>query len=129
LKLQIKINGNTYDAEVEILDEVEGQFGSGIGGAVSADGQPIPAPGAYMPGQTADVHSPDEKQYRSPVTGMVVKVNVAPGQKVEANDVLVVIEAMKMEMKISAHHAGKVKCVNVAAGNSVKSHQVLVELE
>jgi biotin carboxyl carrier protein len=56
-------------------------------------------------------------------------MNVQPGLAVQANDVLLVLEAMKMETTITAHHAGRVKSVNVEAGNPVKLHQVLVEME
>lgn len=129
MKLQIKINGNTYEAEVEVLEEAEGEAGNGLNGTISAIGQPTPAPGAYTPGHVADVHSADEKQYCSPVNGLVIKVNVERGQEIQPKDPLMVLEAMKMETSITAHHAGRVKSVNVAPGNSVKLHQVLIELE
>jgi methylmalonyl-CoA carboxyltransferase small subunit len=124
LKLQIKIDGKTYEAEVEVLEE---DAGSGLNTPVTATGQP--APGAYTPSQGADVHSADEKQYRSPVNGLVIQVNVKPGQEVHPHDVLMVLEAMKMETSVTVHHEGRVKSVNVASGNSVKLHQLLVELE
>jgi methylmalonyl-CoA carboxyltransferase small subunit len=127
LKLQIKIDGKIYEAEVEVLKEDEDQASSGLEAADSATGQP--APGAYTPGHVADVHSADEKQYRSPTNGLVIKVNVVQGQQVRPNDVLMVLEAMKMETSVTVHHAGRVKSVNVAPGSSVKLHQVLVELD
>jgi biotin carboxyl carrier protein len=128
LKLQIKIDGKTYEAEVEVLEEDAGLPGNGADASDSSTGQPVPA-GAYTPGHVADVHSADEKQYRSPVNGLVIKVNVVPGQLVQPNDVLLVLEAMKMENSITVHHAGKVKRVNVTPGKPVKLHEVLVELE
>jgi methylmalonyl-CoA carboxyltransferase small subunit len=76
----------------------------------------------------AEAHAADEKQYRSPVTGLVIKVNVKPGQEIQPNDVIMVLEAMKMETSITAHHAGTAKSVNVAPGDPVKLHQILVEL-
>jgi len=57
------------------------------------------------------------------------KVNVAPGQSVEKNDLLMVLEAMKMETNVTAPGAGIVKNINVAAGGSVKVNQVIVEFE
>ena len=77
----------------------------------------------------AEGHAADEKLYRSPVTGLVIKVNVKPGQEIQVNDVIMVLEAMKMETSVTAHHAGKVKRVDVAPGDPVKVHQILVELE
>ena len=56
-------------------------------------------------------------------------MNVGAGQQVRPNDVLMVLEAMKMETSVTVHHAGKVKKVNVAPGQPVKLHEVLVELE
>ena len=123
MKLQITIEGKTYVAEVEVLDEESSDERSE---ATSA--QSLPA-GAYTPSRATETHSADEKMYHSPLNGLVIRVNVAPGQKFEAGDLLLVLEAMKMETSITAHHAGTVKSVSVKAGDSVKTHQVLVELE
>jgi len=83
-----------------------------------------------MPASAPVIDTGEEcKICRSPVTGLVIAVNVEPGQTVQANDVLFVLEAMKMENQVSAPHAGTVKAVNVVAGNSVKVHQVLLEFE
>ncbi len=90
---------------------------------------PVSAPGAYVPAQATGFTSANEKQYCSPVTGLVIRVNVKPGQYVEPNAVIIVLESMKMETSIAAHHAGKVKSVNVSSGDPVKLHQVLIELQ
>ncbi len=129
MKLQIKIDGKTYEADVEVLDEAEGQPGRARDLSASAMSQPTPAPGAYVPAQATVSTTAEEKQYCSPVTGLVIRVNVKPGQHFEPSDVLIVLEAMKMETSIAAHHAGKVKSVNVAPGDPVKLHQVLLELQ
>lgn len=129
LKLQIKIDGKTYEAEVEVLDETGNQPDDLPYPHYSATGQPVIAPGAYAPAGAQETHSADEKQYRSPVTGLVIKINVVPGQQVQPSDVIMVLESMKMETSVIAHHAGKVKSVAVAPGDPVKLHQVLAELE
>jgi methylmalonyl-CoA carboxyltransferase small subunit len=127
LKLQITIEGKIYTAEVEVLED--GAAEDMAGGVLdSVVAQTLP-PGAYTPSRAAETHSADEKLYHSPLTGLVIRVNVVPGQQFHAGDLLVVLEAMKMETSITAHHAGKVKTVSVKAGDSVKLHQVLVELE
>jgi biotin carboxyl carrier protein len=64
-----------------------------------------------------------------PISGIVVMVSAQPGQSIQANDVLLVLEARKMETSITAPIAGKVTRVNVAAGDSVKGGQVLIEFE
>jgi glutaconyl-CoA/methylmalonyl-CoA decarboxylase subunit gamma len=127
LKLRITIDGKAYEAEVEILDTPE-----------SAPEYPPypPAPAAYVPvevpvplaaPQTAEPHNDNE--CRSPVTGMVISVGVEQGQAVEPNQVVMVLESMKMEMQITAPQAAQVKNVLVSPGSSVKVNQLLVEFE
>jgi acetyl-CoA/propionyl-CoA carboxylase biotin carboxyl carrier protein len=65
---------------------------------------------------------------RSPMQGTVLRVGVEAGDEVAAGQVLVVVEAMKMENEIVAHHAGAVDEVGVAVGDQVASGQALVRL-
>jgi methylmalonyl-CoA carboxyltransferase small subunit len=128
LKLRITIDGKTYAADVEMLQEDEGERMPGSEQPTS-DAEADPAPGAYRPIQSADGHSADEKLYRSPVTGLVIKVNVKPGEMVRSGEVMLVLEAMKMETSVTAHHEGRVKSVHITGGEPVKLHQILIELE
>ncbi len=126
MKLRITIEGKTYDVDVELVDEL----------AVS------PAP---LPAATVKIASPlpptppirgrrgvkqeDDGTLRSPLAAVVVAIAAAAGQKVEKGDLLMVIEAMKMETSIVAEAAGTVKAVPVAVGHAVKPGQALVEFE
>lgn len=65
----------------------------------------------------------------APMPGRVVRVLVAAGDRVEAGQSLVVVEAMKMENEISAPRAGRVGEVGVAAGQSVESGRLLLTIE
>jgi methylmalonyl-CoA carboxyltransferase small subunit len=76
-----------------------------------------------------DSDSHEDKLCRSPLAGIVVQVPVAPGQQLQVNDLMVVLEAMKMETAITAPVEGKLKSVNVTPGESVKANQVLVEFD
>jgi methylmalonyl-CoA carboxyltransferase small subunit len=126
LKLRITIDGKAYEAEVEILDAEE-----------APEFPPYPpAPPSFVPASLPELDtalSPDtsdnQKECRSPVTGMVIRVNVEPGQAVEPSDIVMVLESMKMEMQIAALQAGVVKCVFATAGASVKVNQALLEFE
>ena len=69
----------------------------------------------------------ESKVCRSPIAGVVVRVSAQVGQTIQANDVLLVLEAMKMETAITSPVAGKVARVNVNAGGAVQAGQVLVE--
>jgi methylmalonyl-CoA carboxyltransferase small subunit len=63
------------------------------------------------------------------MAGIVVRVNVQIGQQIQFNDVLMVLEAMKMETNITAPVTGRVKSVDVSAGDAVQVNQVLVQFE
>jgi acetyl/propionyl-CoA carboxylase alpha subunit len=65
---------------------------------------------------------------RAPMPGRILEVSVAPGQRVEAEQPLVLLTAMKMELSCVAPAAGSVSEVRCAAGDQVEAHQVLVEL-
>jgi methylmalonyl-CoA carboxyltransferase 1.3S subunit len=127
LKLRITIAGKTYEADVEVLDEEET--------ATRYASAPMPIPGYVSPPNHAaftDANSsgdPAEKICRSPVAGLVIRVEVETGQAVEANQLLMVLEAMKMETRITAPRAGIVQKIHVAPGNSVKPNQLLIELD
>ena len=127
MKLRITIDGKTYEADVEILEDEESEhpYVSYMPAPVSYTPPPFPV----SPASAIDTSADGGKVCRSPVTGLVITVNVAPGQAVLPNDVLMVIEAMKMENQVTATHAATVKSVNVVPGNSVKVHQVLLEFE
>ncbi|MGA7242618.1 MAG: biotin/lipoyl-containing protein [Terracidiphilus sp.] len=128
MKLRITIDGKAYEAEVEILESAES----------APDYPPYPpAPSAFVPPSAPESmsapQSPEagsnEKECRSPVTGMVMRIDVEPGQTVEPNDVVMMLESMKMEMQITASQASVVKSVQVTPGSSVKVNQLLVEFE
>jgi biotin carboxyl carrier protein len=127
LKLRIKIDGKAYDVEVEILDAQES--------APEYPPYPPVRPSfvpATLPDQSSSSQSythEDEKECRSPATGMVIKVNAEVGRTVEPNSVVVVLESMKMEMQITAPHGGLVKNVLVAPGAAVKVNQLMMVFE
>ncbi|MEQ2442060.1 pyruvate carboxylase [Pseudoflavonifractor intestinihominis] len=67
----------------------------------------------------------DKSQVGASIPGMVSKVSVQPGDRVEANQVLGIIEAMKMETSVVARLAGTVEAVHVQEGDNVKAGQLL----
>jgi len=128
LKLKITVDGKVYEAEVEVFDPEQPRPGyvPPVGQTrVSAAG-----PGAAVPAQSSHAPVADEtKVCRSPFAGVVSRVSVQVGQTIQVNDVLMVLEAMKMETVITAPTAGRVANINTQVGDAVQQGQVLVELE
>ncbi len=129
MKLQISIDGKTYEAEVEVLEEDATPRPANYAPQPMLPAAVQPKTAAPAQAAAAEVAGDESKVCRSPVTGIVIKVNVAPGQTIAANDSLMVLEAMKMETNVAAHGPGKVKKVRVAQGEPVKVGQVVVEFE
>jgi methylmalonyl-CoA carboxyltransferase small subunit len=131
LKLQIGIDGKNYEVEVEVTEDDAAPKPHYIPAHQTAptvlSAAPVAA-GARKP--TADEGPVDEnKVCRSPIAGMVTRVNVQEGQQIQPNDLLIVLEAMKMETNVTSASAGKVKKVRVAQGDGVQLQQILVEFE
>jgi methylmalonyl-CoA carboxyltransferase small subunit len=123
LKLKIAIDGRTYDVEVEDAGEPAAL-------EYSAVGLP-PVQSAVLPtaAMGASVDFDETKVVRSPLAGVITRLEVHPGQTVQANELLLLMEAMKMEIKIAAHTKGTVKSIEVANGDAVRPNQILICLE
>ena len=80
---------------------------------------PAPAPAAVAAGETA---------VNSPMPGNIFKVECTVGQSVKAGDVLIVLEAMKMEIEVSAPVDGTVKAISAVVGSTVNTDDLLVTL-
>ena len=109
--LKITVNGVAYDVQVEEAD----------GSTPAASTAPAPAAKKAAPAGDGD-------PINSPMPGTIVNVKVKAGQDVKKGDVLVILEAMKMENEIKAPKDGKVTSVNVNKGESVDTGTLLVTL-
>jgi 3-methylcrotonyl-CoA carboxylase alpha subunit len=68
-------------------------------------------------------------ELRAPMTGMILKVNVAVGDRIKAGDVAAILESMKMELRISSETDGVVTVVNCRAGETVERNAVVAVVE
>ena len=116
----ITVNGNVYDVTVE-----EGT-GSTAGAAKAA--APKAAAPKAAPKAAAPAGAQGAVKVNAPMPGKILKVNVNAGAAVKKGDVLLVLEAMKMENEICAPQDGTVATVECAAGDSVESGKVLVSM-
>jgi methylmalonyl-CoA carboxyltransferase small subunit len=131
VQLILTIDGKKYIVDVDVLEGEEIRTPDSFQDQTSTIQSkqvvmPSPQPLAMQP--VAD-GLPDENVCRSPIAGIVQRVNVQVGQKLQIDDLLVVLEAMKMETNITAHSAGTVKKIMASPGEAVKSGQALIEFE
>jgi methylmalonyl-CoA carboxyltransferase small subunit len=125
LKLKITVDGKLYEVEVEASEPEQPHPGY-----VPALGQTqIPSASSALPTPSAkNAPALDEsKVCRSPIAGVVVRVSAQVGQAIQVNDVLLVLEAMKMETSITSSISGKIAKISVQPGDAVQPGQVLVE--
>ena len=135
MKLNITVDGKSYEVDVEVQDDDHGRALGGYippnspGSSVAMPSVPTPAApsaaGQRGPGAGVD----EAKVCHSPIAGIVIKINAQIGQQLQANDLLLVLEAMKMETNVTAPVSGKVKDIFVRPGDGVTVNQVLVEFE
>jgi biotin carboxyl carrier protein len=120
LKLTIFIDGTPYEVEVETAESAAGPE-SGPMTIHSSVLPPVAKPGSSGVDEV--------KVARSPLAGVVARLHAKPGERVGSNDLLLVLDAMKMEIKITAQAPGTVKSIEVAPGDAVKPDQILVVFE
>ncbi len=130
MKLKITVDQKTYEVDVEVAEDDRAPGPPPAHAYTPA--APTALPSALPPWPHAaapDANVDESKVCRSPVAGVVVRVNAQAGQQIQANDPLLVLEAMKMETNITSPVAGKVKAINANVGDGVQTGQILVEFE
>lgn len=112
-KYNVNVNGTSYEITLEVVDEKDVKTSAPA--APKAAPAPAPAPKSNASGETVT----------SPMPGNILSVNVQNGATVKKGDVLMVLEAMKMENEIMSPCDGTVVSVNVQSGASVETGAVL----
>lgn len=127
MKFQMLIDGDVYEVEAETGDDQ----------AAPVSIVAVPAIGAIQSekvtgsAQQSDAFQTldDLRKICSPVAGIVARTCVNAGQDLQKGDLLVVLEAMKMETRITAPANVRIKSLEIQTGDAVKLQQVLVEFE
>ena len=130
MKYKITLNGRTYEVEVEagkamLLDEYEAIAPAAPAAAPVAAAPAAAAPAAAAPAAAPAVTGAGDA-VNAPMPGTILKVNVQNGQAVKEGDVLVVLEAMKMENEILAPKNGTITQVLVSKGSTVDTGAPMV---
>lgn len=136
MKYQVKVDGKVFEVEVE---KVGGGYASLTPGSLTAAPAapvapapqapaPAPAPAAPAPAPAAAPAAGGAGDVVAPMPGTVLKVNVNNGDTVASGDVILILEAMKMENEIVAPCAGTVT-LNVKAGETVDTDAVLASVQ
>jgi biotin carboxyl carrier protein len=134
MKLRITVESKTYEVEVEVVEDAPAGPMYGSTSVHSTTVAPPTAPSHANPVHAAEHAAPSpaassEHVVKAPIVGTILQLKVAPGDTVSVNQVLLVMEAMKMETNIASPIAGKIKTIRVSPGEAVKAGQVLVEFE
>ena len=116
---RITVNGVAYDVAVE-------EMGEGAVTSTPTPAAPKPAAPKAAPAAAAGAGA---IKINSPMPGNILSVKASAGQAVKKGDVLMILEAMKMENEICAPQDGTIASVQAAAGDSVESGDVLVTMD
>ena len=114
-KYRVTVNGTAYEIELEELT------GATPAAAPAAAPAPAPAPAAAAPA--------GGEQVTSPMPGTILSINVVAGDTVKRGQVLMILEAMKMENEIMCPCDGKVASVNTSKGSAVESGTLLCVIQ
>ena len=123
--LIVTVNGVAYNVTVE---EGTGTAAASAPVAAAPAAPKAPAAPAAAPKAAAPAGAAGAVSVKAPMPGNILDVKVAAGASVKAGDVLVILEAMKMENEIVAPQDGTVASVNVHKGDTVNSGDVLVSM-
>ena len=131
MKYKVKLNGKIYEVEVEkgnaeLLSEYDAISAPAAAPVAAAPAAPAAAPAAAAPAAAAPAASGNATP--SPLPGVVVAVKKNVGDKVKAGDVVMLIEAMKMENEITAAKDGTLVAVLAPKGTQVQVGTALFEI-
>jgi len=124
--LRITVKGQTYDVIAEILDD-EHPAAPRTANVMAGSAAEAPAPVA-APQPKTPIASAAAGDVPSPIAGTVVKIVKTAGSNVAVGEVVIILEAMKMNTEVTSPIAGKVSAVKVNQGQTVEEGQALLTI-
>lgn len=135
MKYKVTLNGKTYEVEVEageamLVDEYEAYAPAPVAAPApaAAPAAPAAAPAPAAPAPAAPVAVGAGEPVTSPMPGNILDIRVAQGDAVKSGQVLIILEAMKMENEIVAPRDGVVNQIVTSKGASVDTGATLIVL-
>ena len=125
MKYNVTLNGKIYEVDVTECDAVVTGISQVPVAAAVAAPVAAPAPVATPAAAPAAAPAADGTQVKAPMPGTILAVKKNVGDAVKAGDVIVVLEAMKMENDIVAPCDGTVKSINASKGSTVNTDDVI----
>ena len=126
----LKVNGKEYEVEAKSVSTATAPVETPQISPPPSDGPQTSAPAPVPAAPTGEATKIEgEHAILAPMPGMVLEVIVNTGQNVKHGDVIMRIEAMKMENDIKSDAEGKVKEIRVSKGSEVQQNDVLMVLE
>ena len=122
-KYRITVDGKTYEMDVELI----GANGAAVQPVAKAAAHVVSAPAAPSPAAKPAVASTGA--VTAPMPGTILKVLKASGDAVKAGDVVLILEAMKMENEITAPADGVIGSLSLAQGSTVAGGDLLFEVK
>lgn len=119
---RITVNGTAYDVAVE-------ELGASAAPATPSVAAPVAAPAAPAPAAPAASGDAGSIVVSAPMPGKILNVKANVGASVKKGDVVLILEAMKMENEVVAPEDGTIASINVAAGDSVEAGDTLATLK
>ena len=110
---KIKVNGKSYRVELESIEQVD----------------TVPLEEKKKQESKKIINNSGVKEVVSPIQGQVTNVKVKVGDKVQKGDVLLIVEAMKLENEVVSPFEGQVAEILVSKGQNVKAKDVIVTIE
>ncbi len=128
---KVTLNGKIYEVEVEkgeAMIRAEYDAAAPVAPAPAAPAAPVAAASVAAPAAAPAPAAAGEGVVQSPMPGNINAVKFSAGQSVKAGDVIIILEAMKMENEIVAPKAGTLKSVFVTKGATVNTGDALFEI-
>lgn len=134
MKLKITVHGVAYEVEVEVLDDGSNHSLPHVNPlpevhpSAVKPAAPVAAPTTMTPAPPV-TQATNGSSVTSPISGVVIEVKCSKGDAVRQGQILMTLEAMKMETSIASPAAGKIKSITVEPGENIREGQLLIEFE